>query len=167
MSKVSSSQFNYQYGDQIHFPYSIARLVAYIKTKKNLEENFQFEKTFVFRDKIDDYVKRCKDSDILLCSCYAWNWEISKYLAKQVKKINPKCFIIFGGPQVPNHSEEFFEKHPFVDLIVHGEGEYILANIFEEFLNKKDFSKIKGLETKDYRTEPEPRINDLDSLPSP
>jgi len=38
MSKVSSSQFNYQYGDQIHFPYSIARLVAYIKTKKNLEE---------------------------------------------------------------------------------------------------------------------------------
>ena len=167
MIKVNSSQFNYTYNDETRFPYSIGTLVAYVKTKKNLEENFQFETTFVFRDKIDDYVKRCKDSDILLCSCYAWNWEISKYLAKQVKKINPKCFIIFGGPQVPNHSEEFFEKHPFVDLIVHGEGEYILANIFEEFLNKKDFSKIKGLETKDYRTEPEPRINDLDSLPSP
>ena len=167
MIKVNSSQFNYTYNDETRFPYSIGTLVAYVKTKKNLEENFQFETTFVFRDKIDDYVKRCKDSDILLCSCYAWNWEISKYLAKQVKKINPKCFIIFVGPQVPNHSEEFFEKHPFVDLIVHGEGEYILANIFEEFLNKKDFSKIKGLETKDYRTEPEPRINDLDSLPSP
>ena len=167
MSKVSSSQFNYQYGDQIHFPYSIARLVAYIKTKNNLEENFQFEKTFVFREKIDDYIKRCKDSDILLCSCYVWNWEITTFLAKEVKRINPKCLIIFGGPEVPDLTDDFFEKHPFVDLIVHGEGEYVVANIFEEFLNKKDFSKIKGLETKEYRTEPEPRINDLDSLPSP
>ena len=167
MSKVSSSQFNYQYGDQIHFPYSIARLVAYIKTKKNLEENFQFEKTCVFREKIDDYVKRCKDSDILLCSCYVWNWEITTFLAKEVKKLNPECLIIFGGPEVPDLTGDFFEKHPFVDIIVHGEGEYVIANIFEEFLNKKDFSKIKGLETKDYRTEPEPRINDLDSLPSP
>ena len=167
MIKVNSSQFNYTYNDETRFPYSIGTLVAYVKTKKNLEENFQFEKTFVFREKIDDYVKRCKDSDILLCSCYVWNWEITTFLAKEVKRINPKCLIIFGGPEVPDLTGDFFEKHPFVDLIVHGEGEYILANIFEEFLNKKDFSKIKGLETKDYRTEPEPRINDLDSLPSP
>ena len=167
MIKVNSSQFNYTYNDETRFPYSIGTLVAYVKTKKNLEENFQFETTFVFRDKIDDYVKRCKDSDILLCSCYVWNWEITTFLAKEVKRINPKCLIIFGGPEVPDLTGDFFEKYPFVDLIVHGEGEYVVANIFEEFLNKKDFSKIKGLETKEYRTEPEPRINDLDSLPSP
>ena len=31
MFNVSSSQFNYLYGDQIHFPYSIGRLVTYAK----------------------------------------------------------------------------------------------------------------------------------------
>lgn len=90
MYKVISSQFNYQYGDQIHFPYSIARLVAYLKTKENIKDKFQFEKTFVFRDKIDDYLQRCKDSDILLCSCYVWNWKITTFLVKKVFKINPR-----------------------------------------------------------------------------
>jgi putative methyltransferase len=165
--KISSSQFNYQYGDQIHFPYSIARLVAFLKTKKNIKNEFQFEKTFVFRDKLDDYLQRCKDSDILLCSCYVWNWEITTSLAKEVKKLNPNCLIIFGGPEVPDLTGNFFEKYPFVDIIVHGEGEYVIGNIFEEYLNKKDFSKTKGVETKDFRNESEKRITDLETLPSP
>ena len=165
--KVSSSQYNYIYGKQIQLPYSIAMLYTYVKSQKDLGDKFHFEKTCVFRDKVNKNIEECSDSDILLCSCYVWNWEITTYLAKEVRKINPNCLIIFGGPQVPDFSSDFFEKYPFVDIIVHGEGEYVIANIFEEFLNKKDFSKIKGLETKDYRTEPEPRINDLDSLPSP
>ena len=164
---VNSSQFNYKYGDQIHFPYSIARLVSYIKTKEELSKRIQFEKTFVFREKIKEYITKCKETDILLCSCYVWNWEITLHLAKEVKKINPECLIIFGGPQVPNHSEGFFEKYPFVDIIVHGEGEYIIENIFTEYLKNKNFIDVKGIETKEFRNEPEPRINDLDGLPSP
>jgi radical SAM superfamily enzyme YgiQ (UPF0313 family) len=165
--KVSSSQFNYQYGDQIHFPYSIATLVSYIKSKENLAKHFKFEKTFVFRDRVDEYVEQCKDSDILLCSCYVWNWEITTYLAGQVKKLNPKCVIIFGGPQVPGLSQDFFIKYPFVDIIVHGEGEYVLENILTAYLSDKNYTGIKGLETKDFRNPPQERINDLDSIPSP
>ncbi len=165
--QVNSSQFNYKYGDQIHFPYSIASLVVNLKSKEKLNKKFQFEKTFVFRDKIKKNIEKCKDSDILLCSCYVWNWEITLHLAKEVKKINPKCLIIFGGPQVPNHSEGFFEEYPFVDMIVHGEGEYVIENIFNEYLANKDFTQVKGIETKEFRNESEPRINDLDGLPSP
>ena len=98
-----SSQFNYLYGDQIHFPYSIASLAAYIKSKPDLSSNFIFEKTFIFREKINDYVKLAKNADILLCSCYVWNWETTKFLAREVKQANPDCIIIFGGPQVPNN----------------------------------------------------------------
>lgn len=78
MIKVNSSQFNYQYGDQIHFPYSIATLVAYIKSKESLSSQFKFEKSFVFRDKVDEYIQQCKDTDILLCSCYVWNAHTSR-----------------------------------------------------------------------------------------
>ena len=56
MIKVNSSQFNYQYGDQIHFPYSIASLVSYIKSKSELAEKFNFEKSFVFRNKVENYI---------------------------------------------------------------------------------------------------------------
>ncbi len=167
MIKVNSSQFNYQYGDQIHFPYSIASLVSYIKSKEQLASHFKFEKTFVFRDKVDEYIQQCKNTDILLCSCYVWNWEITTYLASAVKKLNPNCTVIFGGPQIPDFSQDFFTKYPFVDIIVHGEGEHVLENLLTTYLNDKNYSNIKGLETKNFRTPPQERINDLDSLPSP
>ena len=166
--KVSSSQFNYTYGNRIHFPYSIALLVSYIKTKEKFSQ-FKFEKTFVFRneEKIEEYIEKCKDSDILLCSCYVWNWEITTLLAKKVKEINPKCLIIFGGPQVPEILEDFFEKYPFVDIAVHGEGEIIFENILSEYLTEKNYFKVKGISTKDFTTEPQERIKDFDSMPSP
>ena len=167
MFKVYSSQFNYLWGDQIHFPYSIATLIANIKSKKNLEPNFKFENTYIFRDKVNDYVKQCKDADVLLCSCYVWNWEITTYLAREIKKINPKCITIFGGPQVPDRTDGFFEKYPFIDIIVHGEGEEVIANIFEAYLKDRDFSNVKGIETKEFKTERQQRIKDLNAIPSP
>ncbi|MBK8195970.1 MAG: hypothetical protein IPK76_23220 [Lewinellaceae bacterium] len=84
--KVFSAQFNYQYGTVIHFPYSVASLLAYIKSFPDLASQFQFEKTFVFRNRFDEYLSRCTDVDILLCSCYTWNWEITTLLARKVKK---------------------------------------------------------------------------------
>ena len=166
MLKVNSCEFNYQYGDQIHFPYRISSLVAYIKSRENLGNNFKFEKAFVLRENVDEYIKKCADTDILLCSCYVWNWEITNFLAKEVKKLNPNCLIIFGGAQVPDFSKDFFKQHPYADIIVHGEGEIVLEEILTEFLNNKDYSKIKGLETKDFRNPPQERIDNLDDLPS-
>jgi radical SAM superfamily enzyme YgiQ (UPF0313 family) len=167
MIKVNSSQFNYKYGDQIHFPYSIASLVGYIQSKEELGKQFSFEKSFVFRDNLEENIQECRDSDILLCACYVWNWEITIQLAREVKKINPNCLVIFGGPQIPGFSEGFFEKYPFLDIIVHGEGEHVLENILKEYLENKNYLEIKGIETKEFRNPPQERINDLDSLPSP
>lgn len=164
---MNSSQFNYIYNGRIHFPYSIATLVAHVKTKENLNPYYQFEKTFVLRDDVDEDVEKCHDTNILLCSCYVWNWTITTYLAKKVKELNPNCLIIFGGPQVPNYSDDFFEKHPYVDLLVHSEGELIFEEICTAYLKDKDFSKIDGVQTKDFKNPPAKRINDLTSLASP
>ncbi|MCK9380237.1 MAG: radical SAM protein [Sulfuritalea sp.] len=178
--KVFSSQFNYQYGTVIHFPYSIASLLAHIRSFPDLASQFQFEKTFVFRNKLDEYVSRALDVDILLCSCYTWNWEITTQMARRVKEANPSCLVIFGGPQVPlkyegdaplkwvrNSTGNFFDDYPFVDMLVHQEAEETLRQIFEAYLEDKNYSNIKGIETREFRTPPAPRILDLDTLPSP
>ena len=167
MLLVNSSQYNFQYGNRIHFPYSIAMLETFLQSSDHINQNFKFGKTFVFREHVEEDINKCKNSDILLCSCYVWNWEITIHLAKQVKKINPNCLIIFGGPQVPEDTTGFFEKHPFVDILVHGEGEKIIENIFNTYLGDKDFSNVKGITTKEFKTTFEGRINDLDILPSP
>ena len=167
MFKVNSSEFNFQYGDQIHFPCRIASMVTYVKTNEKIKNNFKFEKSFVFRTEVEEYIKECHDTDILLCSCYVWNWEITKYLASEVKKINPNCTIIFGGAQIPDLAQDFFKQHPYVDIIAHGEGEYILENILTAYLKDKDYSQVKGIETKEFRNQLQERINELDNLPSP
>jgi len=165
--KVNSSEFNFQYGDQIHFPCRIASMVTYVKTNEKIKNNFKFEKSFVFRTEVEEYIKECYDADVLLCSCYVWNWEITKYLASEVKKINPNCTIIFGGAQIPDLAQDFFKQHPYVDIIAHGEGEYILENILTAYLKDKDYSQVKGIETKEFRNQLQERINELDNLPSP
>ena len=166
MIKVHSSEFNYQYGDQIHFPYRISSLVAYIRSKEVLNKNFDFQKAGVLRENVDEYIQECKDADILLCSCYVWNWEITNFLASEVRKINPNCTIVFGGAHVPDFSEDFFKNHPYVDFIVHGEGEIVLEEFLTAYMGDKNYSDVKGLETKEFRNPPQNRINDLDSLPS-
>ncbi|MBC8294249.1 MAG: cobalamin B12-binding domain-containing protein [Pelagibacterales bacterium] len=167
MYKINSCEFNYVYNDRVFLPYSVATLVSHVKTNPKINENFHFEKTFISRSKVDEYIQRCQDSDILLCSCYVWNWEITTYLAKKVKELNPNCLMIFGGPQTPDLAEGFFEKYSFVDIIVHGEGENTLEEILESFQDKKDYSKIDGLETKDFATPMRARMNDLNTVPSP
>jgi len=170
--KVSSSQFNYKYGDQIHFPYSIASLVTWINSISDLRSKFEFDKCFIFRNKLEKYILKAIDADILLCSCYGWNWEITKKLAQEVKRINPECLIIFGGPQVPKwykeyNNESFFEKHDFVDIIVHGEGEQVIENIFKAYLQGENYEGIKGIETKTYTGESQTRFKNIEQLPSP
>ena len=66
MVVVNSSQFNYKYRGRLHLPYSIAQSVAFVKSKENLNNNYKFEKCFVIRDKVDEYIEQCKNSDILL-----------------------------------------------------------------------------------------------------
>lgn len=178
--KVFSSQFNYQYGTVIHFPYCIASLLAYVRSFPELADKFEYQKSFVLRNKLDEYIERCTDVDILLCSCYTWNWEITNILARKVKEKNPNSLIIFGGPQVPQHYEgdvprmwventkgSFFADYPHVDMLVHGEGEQTLKEIFEAYLGDKDYSKIKGVETREYKTPARERMTDLTVLPSP
>ena len=178
--KIYSSQFNYQYGNSIHFPYSIASLFAYIKSFPELDKQLQFEKTFIFRNKLDEYVDEIEDPDILLCSCYVWNWEITNMLAKRVKEKYPDCKVIYGGPQVPlryegnvptgwveNSTGNFFKDYPHVDVLVHQEGEYTIKNLFEKIVNNELITDVGGIETADFRTLAQDRIWDLDTLPSP
>jgi len=169
--KVYSSQYSNFFGNnQIHFPYSIACLVSYCFQFKEITDVFDFEETFLFRSEIQDHILKASEAKIILCSCYSWNWEITKFLAKSVKAINPQCIIVFGGPEVPySHDGKFFDENPFVDILVHGEGEITSYEILKQFasgLNLENLN-IDGTETKFYRSQPRIRTPDISQWPSP
>lgn len=170
--KVCSSQYSNFFGDnQIHFPYSIATLIAYCLTDSEVKTRYGFEKVFLFRSGIESDIEHARDADILLCSCYCWNWEITNHLAREVKKLNPNCLVVFGGPEVPRASGGFFDAHPYVDILVHGEGEIVLRDLLKAFLVSRSLDlrtlNVRGTETRYKRCPPQERISDLDIIPSP
>ena len=40
------------------------------------------------------------NTDILMLSCYVWNWELQLMLADSARDINPEVSVIAGGPHI-------------------------------------------------------------------
>ena len=63
------------------------------------------------------------DADIYGFSVYIWNRGQILSLASDLKQLCPNTRIVLGGPEVSFEDASFFEKHPFIDNILSGEGE--------------------------------------------
>jgi len=90
--------------------------------------------------------------------------------AKTVKSINPRIYVIFGGPHVNIYPQESLSM-PCVDFIILGEGEYSVCEFLEALRAKTDFGTIKGLGYKKHGElciNPQQKfISNLDALPYP
>lgn len=170
---VAMVQVNYQYGMNIFVPYAVGSIQAYAETIPEVRENFQFQEPLFLRKDPASVVESMKKPDIIGFSCYLWNWRYNESLAKAVRAIFPDCLIVFGGAQVPNDSKNFFVDHPYVDILVHNEGELAFTEVLVESLSARpDYTKIAGLsiraeDARAVKTAPSVRIMDLSVLPSP
>jgi putative methyltransferase len=100
-----------------------------------------------------------------------WNKNYNYALARRLKKINPNCITIFGGPELPITKKNIFEKLPFVDVAIKSEGEIILRQLLDAITNNTPWEDIRGLvinrngvavDTGDGE-----RISSLEDMPSP
>ena len=162
-------------GNQVYFPYSTGLLWSYLKTVKQIKNNYKLKKWFFAKQKLDFIVNAIKDPDIIGFSCYVWNWNLNNRIAKAIKKKYPKTLIIYGGQHQPlqDRNDNFFKEYPWVDILVHGEGEDTFKNILLANLKqRRHFKKILGCTIKEknnnrYITPTRPRIRNLKDYPSP
>lgn len=89
-------------------------------------------------------------------------------MAKEVKKILPNIFIIFGGPHPTICPDESIEIEP-IDAICVGEGEYAMLELCNQLKNRETIKNIQNLWVK-YNGEiiknpQRPYLQDLDSIP--
>jgi radical SAM superfamily enzyme YgiQ (UPF0313 family) len=143
---VVMTQVNYRYGENAFVPYSVGSIQAYAQSLEEVRSNFQFQNPLFLRDDPAEVVKRIGDVAVIGFSSYLWNWRYNKRLAQGIKAAHPETLVIFGGTHVPNNSERFFEEHPYVDILVHQEGELAFADILHEATERiPDYTKIEGL----------------------
>jgi putative methyltransferase len=172
--QISLIQPNFQQGPKefnAHYlPYSAGVLWSYTQTSDIVKNNYELNQLGWLRDNIQKTLESIKNDDVVAFSTYVWNKNYNYALAKKLKEINPKCVIIFGGPELPITKKDIFEKYPFIDIVVKGEGEITFKKILENLVTNEDLTSISGLllnrETC-IDTGDAARIDDLGIIPSP
>ena len=83
-------------------------------------------------------------------SCYLWNTETSLRLGHLIKQALPETTLVLGGPDVGPRAQELLHRHPFVDVIVEGDGELPLLGLVRHHLNGAPaWDAIPGLRFQD------------------
>ena len=113
--------------------------------------------------------------DVLAFSVLGWNYQVFAALAETFKQINPDGWAIFGGNHVSQQAKRVFGMHPYVDVIVNGEGEFTFCDLLRARIDgqtPRALHAIDGISFLDENgevvtTKDRPRIENLDEIASP
>lgn len=164
--KILLTTLNAKY---IHSSLALAYLKKYCADERwslNIRE-------FSINERTDEIMaaiyKQCPD--ILCFSCYIWNIRPILEICRDYKKIAPDTLIIVGGPEVSYDAVSLLENHEFLDLVVRGEGEATLKELFHTIDMKQPLEMVKGISYRrgdQCRDNPDRElITDLDRIPFP
>ena len=133
-----------------YLPYGAGALWAYARQAPEVAASYELREIIFLRETVSDVVARLENPWLVGFSCYVWSTEYNKALARAVKERFPNCLILFGGHNVPAGGG-MLEEFPFIDFLIHGEGEIPFQSLLVE-LSKPvpDFTAVRGLS---YRTE--------------
>ncbi len=113
--------------------------------------------------------------DIIGFSVWGWNYRQFGHLAETYKGLLPEGWVIFGGNHVANQGERVLREYPHVDVVVNAEGEFIFQDLLHAFLGGRTVHELEEVPGITFRlpdgalctTPSPPRIQNLDSIPSP
>lgn len=121
-------------------PYSFNPIYYWLKSfyKKNGKHFDKYEWLPTEYFLTDDIVDRiiAEGTDILCLSVYLWNFESLMKVAREVSTKKPNIHIIVGGPECHAHTEsDWFDKYPFVDFAIYGDGEKAFGNLLDWYID--------------------------------
>lgn len=122
--------------------------VRYLK-EYTRDINYQCKiKEFSINDRLEKVFENIMEQkpDIVAFSCYIWNIEYIRKLAKLIKTLDESIEILYGGPEVSYDSEYFLLNNPG-DYLIEGEGEETFREFVQWKIENKNCNElnIKGL----------------------
>ena len=168
---VGLVQINNSFSGQCYLPYAVGLLQAYLQEHLSRPERVRFELPVFVRRPVAQIVDHLRGADVVFFSVYVWNERLSLTVAERLKAERPDTWIVFGGPQIPDHPAPFLAAHPFVDVCVSGEGERAALGLIEGF-ESGAWRATPGITWRDeqgrFVENPKgPRLGELDTIPSP
>ncbi len=138
-------QVNVTYSDFIaYLPYAAGCIQAYAESDAELMKSYRFGDILYMRKTVDEALEEIRDPYLVGFSCYVWNMEYNKALARRVKEKYPDCLIVFGGHNIP-FDASLLETQPYIDFLMHGEGEFGFVRLLRALKNGDDLLTLRDL----------------------
>lgn len=131
--------------ESTYLPYSSGLLIANAFKNDCIKANYAMKRFIYKKESIEECVARLDAPAVIGFSTYVWNYEYNKTFAKKVKEKYPDCITIFGGHNISNNSCDQLKDYPFIDFLIHGEGEIAFADILSHLATDKDYADIPNI----------------------
>ncbi len=163
-------QTGISYSNGTYLPYAAASLAACALADKEISEVYSLGRIFCTREAPEKIAGSLNNPDVFAFSCYVWNYEHNKAVARLVKDKFPDCLIVFGGHNIPENSTAALDENPFVDVLIFGEGETAFREILRRRINGEPLNTVKGIACRENGAPvmtAAAEVQSLEELPSP
>ena len=76
---------------------------------------------------------------------FSLNLSVASKILQKVKRLSPETVTVWGGPHVSFDDREILHQHPWVDVVVRGEGEETLAEVVDRVRQGKSLDGVLGI----------------------
>lgn len=132
-----------------YLPYATGLLAAYAFHNETVKHNYEVKRFIYRKEEIADAVNSLDTPAVIGFSTYIWNYEYNLAFAEALKKKYPECITVFGGHNILNNSSSQMEEYPFIDFLIHGEGEIAFCDILIQLCGDRDFSTVPNISFRD------------------
>lgn len=120
------------YDARVYLPTTFLNLKTYVECQTDIKNVNWLDPLFRNRP-LEQMVEgiNFNDIDVLGLSCYEWNWKLNCDIGQYAKSINPDIKVVAGGPHPDYKNKLFWDKYPYIDYVVHHDGEKAFASILK------------------------------------
>jgi radical SAM superfamily enzyme YgiQ (UPF0313 family) len=156
-------------------PIGLGMIISYLK--KNLSQKemdlLDFSPGYIVdMDDLESKVEKY-GCGIFFFSTYLWNVSIHLEYSVKLKKRFNNSLIIYGGPFVPRDelsAIKFISDNPYIDILIHGEGEDASLSVIKRYLSQDNYENIDSItycKNGQFFYNGAKSIDDIQKLPSP
>lgn len=128
----------------VYLPYAVGAIAAYSFSKEEIKKSYNLCDFIFTKMPIDQALRQITEPYIVGFSNYMWSVEYNLALAKAIKEKHPECIIAFGGVQVPDDTE-YLEEYPFIDLLMHSEGEVTFYKLLTTLNEGRSLDEVPNI----------------------
>jgi len=121
----------------------------------------------------DEFIRRTREiaPDVLVIETVMHAFQHDLRIIRELKDDNPDLRVILTGPFVTVFAQNIIRDYPFIDLVLRGEYEFVLAEVMKRWSRGEDIQDLTGVAFRNGGGDPiissKAFIKDINLLPGP